>query len=61
MLDKSWASDSEFNITDNFTRYDNMMLSFADMVNGIKENPWSYDYELELYKTILKACGGINK
>lgn len=38
-------------------RYDGMMRSFAQMVRGEKENPYSYDYELELYKTILKCCG----
>lgn len=40
-------------------RYENMMRSFGEMVLGKKENPWSYDYELELYKTIMKACGGM--
>lgn len=39
-------------------RYDTMMQSFAKMVCGEKENPWSYDYELELYKIIMEACGG---
>ena len=39
-----------------FGRYDAMLLNFADMVRG-KENPYSYDYELELYKLILKSCG----
>ncbi len=43
--------------SDVYDRYDAMMSSFAAMVRGEKENPWSYDYELELYKTILKACG----
>lgn len=37
-------------------RYDSMMRSFGKMVLGEKENPWNYDYELELYKTILKCC-----
>jgi len=40
-----------------YDRYDTMMLSFAEMVRGEKKNPWSYNYELELYKTILKSCG----
>lgn len=40
-------------------RYDGMMRSFAQMVRGEKENPWGCDYELKLYKTILKACGGM--
>ena len=39
-----------------YDRYDPMMRSFAEMVGGEKENPYSYDYELELYKTILKCC-----
>ena len=37
-------------------RYDDMMRNFAEIVRG-KENPYSYDYELELYKTVLKCCG----
>ena len=40
-----------------FQRYENMLLSFADMVRGEKENPYTLDYELELFKTILKCCG----
>lgn len=40
-------------------RYDAMMRNFAEMVRG-KENPYSYDYELNLYKLIQKACGGCN-
>ena len=41
----------------NFDRYDTMMSSFAEMVRGEKENPYTYDYELSLYKTVLRACG----
>ena len=37
-------------------RYDGMMKHFAELING-KENPYDYDYELGLYKLILKACG----
>lgn len=40
-----------------YDRYDPMMYSFAQIIRGETENPYSYDYELELYKTILKACG----
>jgi hypothetical protein len=35
-----------------------MMASFAAMVRGEKENPYAYDYELELYKMVLQCCGG---
>ena len=37
-------------------RYDAMMRNFAEMVRG-KENPYGYDYELNLYKLVLRACG----
>lgn len=39
-------------------RYDDMVRNFAEMVRG-KENPYSYDYELALYKLVLKSCGMI--
>ena len=40
-----------------FPRYDEMLLSFAAMVRGEKENPWPLDYELALFKIILRCCG----
>ncbi len=40
-----------------FQRYGDMMLAFAAMVRGEKTNPFTLDYELELYRTILKCCG----
>ena len=43
--------------TEIYDRYDDMMKNFAYMIRGRKENPYSYDYELNLFKTILKACG----
>ena len=47
----------EKEISEAYDRYDAMLLSFAEMARGEKENPWGYDYELMLYKCILKACG----
>ena len=44
--------------SDSYHRYDDMMRHFAQVVRG-KENPYSYDYELGLYRLILKSCGGI--
>lgn len=38
-------------------RYSAMMQGFAAMVRGEKENPYSYEYELQLYKILMKACG----
>ena len=55
-LSEDWNDAGTTGRCDTFDRYDNMMRSFAAMVRGEKENPWTYDYELELYKTILSAC-----
>ena len=38
-------------------RYDQMMLDFAAMVRGEKQNPYSLEYELGLQKLILACCG----
>lgn len=38
-------------------RYDAMMLDFAAMVRGEKQNPYTYEYELGLQKLILACCG----
>ena len=47
-----WKSEqSEY-----YDRYDDMMRNFAEIVRG-KENPFPYDYELNLYKLVLRACG----
>lgn len=43
--------------SESFGRYTAMMEGFAAYVRGEKENPYTYDYELELYKTVLKSCG----
>lgn len=58
VFEKEWLADSDFQTTVDYDRYSAMISSFAAMVRGEKENPWGYDYELELYKTILKSCGG---
>ena len=43
--------------SEHFGRYDAMMQAFAAMVRGEKQNPYTYDYELSLFKLILKCCG----
>ena len=40
-----------------FQRYEAMLESFAAMVRGEKENPYTLDYELSLFKVLLQACG----
>jgi len=56
VLDSDWCSNGSISQTEVYDRYDAMMANFADLVHG-KENPYSYDYELGLYKLILRACG----
>ncbi len=43
--------------SESFDRYDGMMKSFAENIRGLSENQFSPDYELMLYKCIMKACG----
>lgn len=40
-----------------FNRFDAMMKNYAEVALGVKENPFTYEYELGLYKLLLKACG----
>jgi len=54
---RDWGALTQQQTSEPFDRYDGMMISFAKMVNDEKQNPWSYDNELELYKIILKSCG----
>ena len=54
--DNGWHTPRKEEKSELYDRYDDMMRNFAEMVRG-KENPYSYDYELGLYKLILKSCG----
>ncbi|MBE6668154.1 MAG: Gfo/Idh/MocA family oxidoreductase [Ruminococcaceae bacterium] len=55
--DKDGRTVKEEHRSEEFQRYEGMLRAFGEMVRGDKENPYSYNYELRLYKTILKACG----
>jgi len=55
----NWHTIGEKGISEPIDRYDTMMKSFAEYISGEKSNPYSLDYELELYKTILKCCGEV--
>jgi hypothetical protein len=39
-----------------FDRYRTMMRSFGEYINGTKQNPFTLEYEFEVYKTLLKCC-----
>lgn len=55
--DPDWLSQGVKSRSENYDRYDPMMASFARIIRGEAENPVSPDYELELYRTVLKCCG----
>ena len=46
-----------FSSSEQFDRYSAMLSAFAQMVRGEIVNTNTPDYELDLYKTILKCCG----
>ncbi|MBQ7171113.1 MAG: Gfo/Idh/MocA family oxidoreductase [Clostridia bacterium] len=54
---RSWWNDGFRYTTPAFDRYAAMMKGFASYVAGEKENPFSPDYELAVYRAILLACG----
>lgn len=53
---EGWSDKGVAHRSADHDRYTDMMLSFAAMVRGEKQNPYTYDYELTLYKAILKCC-----
>ncbi len=52
----NWANDGTRRET-KFNRYIPMLTSFAEISQGLKENPYTMDYELAMYKVFMKACG----
>lgn len=54
--DMGWNVKGNKTTSEIYNRYDFMLSSFAKMVRGEIENPYTYDYELELFKTVLKCC-----
>jgi hypothetical protein len=38
-----------------------MLRAFVSYVRGEVENPYTYEYELALFRTVMKACGVCEK
>ena len=38
-------------------RYDGMLIPFSEQIRGLGENEYSYEYEMELFRLIMKCCG----
>lgn len=54
---EQWHKKGECRNSKVHGRYDAMLRAFAAYVNKEKENPFSYNYEKNLHKILLKACG----
>ncbi|MBQ2957836.1 MAG: Gfo/Idh/MocA family oxidoreductase [Clostridia bacterium] len=53
----SWGKDASVPLDFGpYDRYDAMMRDFAEIVRG-KENPYTPEYELNLFKLVMKCCG----
>lgn len=57
LADEGWDSEGELKESEVYNRYDGMMKNFAEIVCGEKDNPYDYDYELNLNRLVLKSCG----
>ena len=53
---EDWGDFGEVHRSPDHDRYALMMNSFAAMVRGERENPYTPDYELELFRVIKKCC-----
>ena len=58
-LGQAGATDTRewINVPDFGGRYDAQMIDFARVVRGEIENPFGYDNELVVERTVLRACG----
>ncbi|MBQ8509996.1 MAG: Gfo/Idh/MocA family oxidoreductase [Clostridia bacterium] len=54
---KGWNTDGVYDKSEAVNRYDSMMADFAAMARGEKTNPVSLEYEAQLHRIILAACG----
>jgi predicted dehydrogenase len=57
ILDENKKGVRSHKVSDPFQRYGAMITAFAAMVRGEMENPYTLDYELTLFRTIMKCCG----
>ena len=54
--EEAWGHRGEHQNTPPYDRFREMLRSFAAYVRGEKENPYTYDYELSLYRLVLACC-----
>jgi predicted dehydrogenase len=55
---KAYSNDAATRVeSEPYDRMEGMLRSFGEYVRGEKANPYTYDYEVALFKTFMKACG----
>ena len=54
---KGWRDCGNRYRTEGYDRYRAMLHSFAQIVRGEKENPWSYEHEVMVHRVLMRACG----
>lgn len=57
ILNEKGNHESKEYVSTHIGRYNKMMQTFAALVRGEMENPYTYDYELTLFRVLLKCCG----
>lgn len=56
-MDPAWADQGQKVTSDVYSRYETMLASFAHIINREHTNPFSCDYELQLFKNTMLAAG----
>ena len=56
-LGLDWHTPGLVTQTQDYNRYDPVIENFARIILGERENRYDLDYEWNLYKLILHACG----
>lgn len=54
---EGWNSAGKQTKSEFFNRFDDMLRDFYLVARGEKENDYGYDYELGLYKLLMRSCG----
>lgn len=55
-LNDKWSDEGEQFRSAEHNRYDDMMSSFARMAAGEIKNPYTPEYEMKLFETLLRCC-----
>ncbi len=51
-----WEDAAPIQRCEDYERYDSMMIPFARYIRGEEENPYTYDYEKMVFRTLMRAC-----